>query len=364
MYKLEGINMMRLVLIVLLAVIGFESNGQACLVVADSIRREFKIPELGYAVVSADSILEMRVVGEEKVGSGRVAILTDRFRIGSNTKAITGFIAAQMVKIGLLKWDTKFFDLFPEMKAGSRKDYHNITLLQALSFRTKLPKYTYTNAVPVKSQFYGNEEEQRMQFAKWMFSQPTQHTKDTMGYTNLGYLVAELMMEKASGKSYKELVKELNGLLGTNFGFGRPSTGDTLQTYGHDSLLRPEDGKYDYKLEWLLAAGNINATLPDYVKFIQEQLKGLQGKSKLFTKEEYNFLHFGLPVFSIGWFCDKDDDGHIFSHNTGNPGTFLTSVYVYRDIDRAYILLSNVQSASAEKGLDCLFDLLFDRYQK
>ncbi len=356
--------MKRWVWLLLLWVCGFQANGQACLAVADSIRREFRIPELGYAVVSSDSIIEMQVLGEKKAGSGRVANLNDRFRIGSNTKAITGFIAAQMVKRGQLKWDTKFFDLFPEMKAGSRKEYYNITLLQALSFRTKLPKYTYTNAVPVKSQFHGNDEEQRMQFAKWMISQLPQKTKDTMGYTNLGYLVAEFMMEKASGKSYKELVKELNGLLGTNFGFGRPSAVDTLQTYGHDSLLRPEDGKYDYKLEWLLAAGNINATLPDYVKFIQEQLKGLQGKSKFFTKEEYNFLHFGLPVFSVGWFWDKDDDGHIFSHNTGNPGTFLTSVYVYRDIDRVYILFSNVQSTLAEKGLDNLFDQLFDKYQK
>ena len=356
--------MKRWVLIMLFWVIGIKVNGQSCLMIADSIRKEFNIPELGYAVLSADTILEMQVLGVKKAGSGWVANLNDRFRIGSNTKAITGFIAAQMVKRGQLKWDSKFFDLFPEMIAGSRKEYYNITLLQALSFRTKLPKYTYINAVPVKSQFHGNEEEQRMQFAKWMFSQPPQNTKDKMGYTNLGYLVAELMMEKASGKSYKALVSELKGLLGTTFGFGRPSAVDTLQTYGHDSLLRPEDGRDDYKLEWLLAAGNINATLPDYVKFIQKQLKGLQGKSKLFTKEEYNFLHFGLPVFSVGWFWDKDDDGKIFSHNTGNPGSFLTSVYVYRDMYRAYILFSNVQSTLAEKGLDNLFDQLFDKYQK
>ena len=56
---------------------------------ADSIRLAYKIPELGYAVVSRDSVIELDVAGVKKWGANLAAEKNDLFRIGSNTKAIT-----------------------------------------------------------------------------------------------------------------------------------------------------------------------------------------------------------------------------------------------------------------------------------
>lgn len=88
---------------------------------ADSIRRSYKMPELAYAVVSADSVYECNVLGVRKINTKLAASKTDRFRLGSNTKAITGFIAALLVKEKKISWNTKFFDLFPELKAAAEK---------------------------------------------------------------------------------------------------------------------------------------------------------------------------------------------------------------------------------------------------
>src|SRR5438045_1151710 len=104
-------------IIVLLLLINSYSNGQSTVAFADSIRKASKTPELAYAVVSADSVYEMQVLGVRKINTKLGARLTDRFRIGSNTKAITGMLAALLVKQGKLSWNTKLFDLFPEMKA-------------------------------------------------------------------------------------------------------------------------------------------------------------------------------------------------------------------------------------------------------
>ena len=49
---------------------------------ADSIRKAYHIPELGFAVVSADSVYEMKVLGVTKMNATRKAALTDKFRIG------------------------------------------------------------------------------------------------------------------------------------------------------------------------------------------------------------------------------------------------------------------------------------------
>jgi CubicO group peptidase (beta-lactamase class C family) len=340
------------------------TNAQSTLAFADSIRKAYHIPEIAYAVVSSTGIYEMQTIGIKKINTTRVAEATDKFRIGSNTKAITGFIAALLVKQNKITWDTKFFDLYPELKAKSKKVYYNVTLLNLLSFRTKLFPYTYTYAEPTKKQFTGNEDEQRYQFTKWFFQQEPVAGEDSIHFSNLGYVAAALMLEKVSGKIYKQLVADLGTQLNIHFDFGAPNATNSLQPWGHDKDLKPEAPADNYKLNWLLAAGNITLSLPDYVKFIQLQLQGLAGQSKLLSKEEFEFLHYGLYKFAVGWFWLKNEDGQSYSYNIGNPGTFLSKVYVFKDIDKAYILLSNAQSPDTDKGLSTLFNELERKYSQ
>ncbi len=330
----------------------------------ESIRLQYNIPELSYAVVSSDSILALEYGGVTRINTNHKAQLTDRFRIGSITKAITGFIAALLVKEGKIKWDTKFFDLFPELKTTSNKAYHQLTLLNLLTFRAPLSAYTYTNPVPTKEQFSGDEAAQRYQFTKWFFQQPAYNNNKGIVHSNLGFVAAGLMLEKASGKPYKQLVTDLGERIGISFGFGQPNSTDSLQPWGHNEDLQPEPPGDNYKLGWLLAAGNINVSLPDYAKFIQLQLRGLQGRSDLLTKQEFEFLHYGLPQFSVGWFREKDKKGRPYSYNIGNPGTFLSRVYVFGAADRGFILFANVQSEEAERGMDVLFDALSKKYNR
>lgn len=338
------------------------ANGQTTVAFADSISKQYHIPEIGYAVVSSDKILELKTIGVKKINTLRTAGINDKFRIGSNTKAITGFIAAQLVRQHKISWDTKFFDLFPELKTKSNPAYHNLTLLNLLTFRTKLFPYSYTYSKPTQDQFSGNEEQQRYQFTAWFFHHKPIKSKDSINFSNLDYVAAGQMLEKVSGKSYKELVADLGQQLGIHFGFGNPNSSDTLQPWGHNEDLIPEPPGDNYKLNWLLAAGNINVSLPDYSKFIQVQLKGLSGNSELLSKEAFNFLHFGLAQFSVGWFSGKDENNQIFSYNIGNPGTFLTEVYVFPEMDRAFILFANAQTEDTEAGLNVLYDELKRKY--
>jgi CubicO group peptidase (beta-lactamase class C family) len=329
---------------------------------ADSLRKKYKIPELAYAVISADSVYEWNVSGVRKVNTKLTATTNDRFRLGSNTKAITGFIAALLVKEGKIAWDTKFFDLYPELKAGSRKEYHQLTLLQLLTFRSKLFMYTYTYAEPSKGQFSGSEEQQRYQFAKWFFKHEPVQTNDSINFSNLSYVAAGLMLEKASGKSYKQLVNELGKQLDIDFGFGRPNRIVQSQTCGHNALLQPEETAEDFKLDWLLAAGNLNCTLPDYLKFIQLQLKGLKGNSVLLSKKDYEFLLYGSTRFTVGWLPRFDSNYGSYAFNIGNPGTYLSKVYLYKDIDRAFVILTNAQTEQAEIGTEILLNELRKKY--
>lgn len=332
--------------------------------IADSVRVKYKIPEMAYAVVSGDSVIEMATIGVQRIHTSYSALPNDRFRIGSNTKAITGLIAALLVKKRLLTWNTRFFDVFPELNTHSKRAYRNVTLLQLLTFRTRLIPYTYTYPVPTPGQFIGSDSAQRYQFATWFFKQPPVTDKKEIHFSNLGYVAAGMMLEKVSGKPYKQLVDELGITIGVHFGFGAPNTTDTLQPWGHTAELQPEAPIKNVKLEWLLAAGNINLNIADYTKVIQFFLKALQGRNDMLTKKEAEFLMFCEPRFSVGWFWNVDTNGNSVVYNIGNPGTFLSRVYIVPSADKACILLTNVQSVDADNGLDEMYNQFLRMYCK
>ncbi|MFN8300003.1 MAG: serine hydrolase domain-containing protein [Chitinophagales bacterium] len=328
----------------------------------DSIRLKYQLPELAYAVVSADSVLEIHLSGIKQRGGNHPAELTDRFRIGSNTKAITAYIAMRLVQQGLLSWQTKFAELFPALKKSMRPAYRNYTLLNLLTFRCRLPKWTYTNAQPSAATIAGSAVEQRMQFALWILRQKPVHAKDSINFSNPAYVLAGLMLEKASGKSYEQLIQDLATELHIEIGFGAPNTSDTLQPCGHDADLAPETNNVNPRLNWLMAAGNLNLSLPDYIRFIQLQLKGLQNGDGQISKQQYQWLHHGFTRFALGWF-NHTEQGKQYSFNTGNPGTFLSHVLVADESNRALIIFTNVQSPEAEQAVKTLTDSLRLRYR-
>lgn len=284
-----------------------------------------QIPELGYAVISADSIYALSVTGVQRVNTTYPAHINDRFHIGSNTKGVTAYIASRLVKEGKLRWDTRFFALYPELKQQSRAVYGDITLGDLLTFRGKLPGYTYTYEKPTNA-----EIKDRYELAAYFLRQAPMAAVNGLTPSNADYVLAGLMLEKASGKTYKELVRAL----GFNFEFDYPNLHDTLQPWGHDVNMQPVPPGEQYKMNWLLSAGNINVSLPDYIRFIQVVMK----------EEE---LLFGKPDFAYGWF----NDGHV-AWNEGNAGAFITQVRIDRHKRKAYIIFTNAASEATHDAVN------------
>ena len=339
--------------------------GQSDTHFADSIILKYKIPELAYAVISAHSVLELQVLGLKKINTNSKAQINDKFRIGSNTKTITSYITELLVKQGKIKMGTKFFDLYPELKAKSNPAYYDLNLQDLLTFRAKLISWTYTYDTPTEKEIKGKEQQQRYEFVAWVLQQSPDSAKKTTYWSNPSYVAVGMMLEKVTGKDYKTLVAELGKDLNIDFEFGQPNSIDKNQPWGHNADLIPEKPSTNYKLNWLSSAGNINVSLPDYVKFIQLQLQGLLGESKIFTEEEFNYMHFGLPKFSFGWQVYLDEKTNLkYSFHKGNPGTFLSQVFICKEANRAFIFFTNVQSEDAEKGLAILFEELKSKYNK
>ena len=331
---------------------------------ADSIRKQYKIPELAFAIISSDSIFEMQTLGVQRINTILIARPYDRFHIGSNTKAITSFIAALLVEQKQIQWDTKFLDLFPELTQKSRKEYQNITLQDLLTFRGKLPSYTYTFTKPTKEQITGDNAEQRYQLAKYFLSEHPMQIENGLTPSNADYILAGLMLERVTNRPFKDLVTDFGKTLGLSFGFDYPNLSDALQPWGHDINLKPLPPHYDYKLNWLLSAGNINVNLPDYIKFIQLQLKGLKGETKILSSQTFKELLYGLPVFSFGWYntVDTVTNYHI-AYNEGNAGAFITQVQIVQETGKAFIIFTNSASKKTGEGTLILMHYLKRKYR-
>ncbi|WP_198172768.1 serine hydrolase domain-containing protein [Hymenobacter ginkgonis] len=331
------------------------ARGQASSAYADSVRQAYHIPELAYAVVSADAVLECQVLGIQRQHSDLRAKPTDRFHLGSNTKAITALVAAQLVEQGKLTWTTPFLSLFPELKAASRRCYWRITLQDLLTFRGKLPAYTYSFAQPTQARIIGDNATQRWRLAQYFLAQPPQSPRDGLTPSNADYILAGLMLEKATGKTYKALVTDWGTAHGIAFGFDYPNLTDVQQPWGHSPAGIPLPPADNYKLNWLLSAGNLNVTLPDYVKFVQLQLRGLKGQTAELPQPVCEQLLFGWPTFAFGWFNKTDQETqHHVAYNEGNAGAFLTQVQLIREADRAYILFTNSAAPETAAGLAVL----------
>lgn len=140
--------------------------GQDLTSIEDSLRKANQIPEVAFAVVTKDSILEIAYLGYHKLNSPDTASSTDRFHIGSNTKAMTGFVAAKLVETKKIKWDTRFFDLYPNWKIKADSGYLKMTLQDLLSHRARIQPFTSDKEYNLLPQFIGTKYERRLEFSK------------------------------------------------------------------------------------------------------------------------------------------------------------------------------------------------------
>jgi CubicO group peptidase (beta-lactamase class C family) len=355
--------MYRIILTLLLIIfVSLQSQAQSLSRFADSVRSTYHIPELAFAVVSADSVLETGYFGVRRFGSDLAARSEDRFRIGSNTKAITSAIATHLIATRKITWETKFLDLYPELRAKCNPAFINITLLDLINMQVPFPSYTYTVKTPTRKQLNPKgtktEAEERLSFVEWFLSHKPVEEKSRKYYlSNVSYSAIGLMLERASGRSYQELARDYGENFYAHFEFGNPARKDSTQTWGHTTNNIPEPISDDYKLNWLLPAGNINATLPDYVKFIQTQFRAMPGVLSIPGATGVN-----CKQFAGGWFWDLRPDHHVVYSNLGNPGSFTTTVHMIPSIDRAYIIFTNSQNEETYQGINALLEEMKRRY--
>ena len=139
--------------------------------ILEVIRAKYKIPCLAAAVLEGDQLVARGITGVRKAGSSERATLNDQFHLGSDTKAMTATLVAELIEEGKLDWSTTIGQIF----GGSVKDmdpaWRTVTVEQLLTHRGGAP--TNLNEGGLWSRLWerkGTPTEQRMELVKGVLS--------------------------------------------------------------------------------------------------------------------------------------------------------------------------------------------------
>jgi CubicO group peptidase (beta-lactamase class C family) len=256
----------------------------------EAIREKHNLPALAAAVVVDGKIVVTNAVGFRKNGGPEKVTVDDKFHLGSVTKSMTATVAAMLVEQGKISWMTTIGEAFPEFKSEIHPDYLGVTLEQLLSHRGGAPGEAPGDLWRKAWAAKGTAAEQRLAFIKGILARKPEAKPGTRFiYSNQGYTIAGVMLEKATGKTWEDLLRStLFEPLGmTTAGFGGPaSVGKVDQPWGHTKALFsgieavPPGPRADNPLA-ISPAGAVHCSIGDLAEYAAFHMAGERGESRL-----------------------------------------------------------------------------------
>ncbi len=252
-----------------------------------------KVPGLGISIVVDNEIIYSKGFGLRNIKKKEKVTKDTIFPIGSTTKPFTSTAIAMLVEDGLLEWDKPIRNYCPEFKFKDSYINENVTIRDILGHRTGMPGHNFV--------WFGFEPEITY-MDKVQYLDASKPFRTTFQYCNILYCSTAELIEKLTGKSYSEFVKERIlkplGMKKTFF-----SREDVWKDSDYAALYTEKDGEIiesaDIDLKFGEGSGNINSTAEDMAKFLRFHLS----KGKVNDKEllsETNLVKTHLPATIIG----------------------------------------------------------------
>jgi len=364
--------MKRIFTLLLLLFVLKDASSQAFIKVADSLRRMRNIPGMVYAVFSTDSIYDIGASGIKKIRTKNPVTVQNRFMIGSNTSTFTTYIAQKLVDAKKISWNTTLISVLPELNGKTMKLYHKFTLEHFLTGRagirpfTELKDYQTANIASLT----GNAKQQRLFFTNQILKERPMPIEDSSKgvYSVASVCIATSMLEKASGKTWEELVElYINKPLKIHAELGFPIKKDSTQPSGHwdvyGAISAEPDTYWAYSFPVLVPAQGINITINDYIKFIREYLLALQQKKSTLTQKTVNHMLFGFPTYSLGWNNLTWKENYI-ANVMGRGAIFSSYVEIVADKNLAIVVLCNIGTTDGRAGAMNFGRILRENYVK
>ncbi len=273
---------------------------------------------MGSLTIAKDgNVLYTRTIGYSQINGTEKKPLTaaNRFRIGSITKMFTAAMILQLVEEGKLKLTDTLDKFYPQIPNAKK-----ITIVQILAHRSGIPNVRRDRSSGKTASGPMTKDEMLALIAKGTpdFEPDTKHS-----YSNSGYFLLGLILEKLTGKPYGEALEER---ITSKIGLA-----DTYTATGNIDVNKNESLTYiNTGSDWkqgpethpsiLFGGGAIVSTPNDLAKFIQALFNG-----KIVSKESLDQMKtmrdgegLGMVTFA---FAGKTFYGH--TGGADNYGAWL-----------------------------------------
>lgn len=272
---------------------------------------------MGSLVIARDGdVLYTRAIGYSQIkGSEKIPVTAaTRFRIGSITKMFTAALVLQLVEEGKLKLTDTLDKFFPQIPNAKK-----ITIEQILAHRSGIHDFTEDQDYRSWKMQPKTKDEMLAIIAK---ETPDFEPGAKFSYSNSGYVILGYIVEKLTGKTYAEVLKQRItskiGLKNTYAGAGKTNAGKNESfSYNYLGDWKPET---ETDLSIPGGAGAIVSTPNDLIKFIQALFDGkvVSSESLALMKPVKGDYGMGMESFTY--------NGKTFYGHTGgidNSGAWL-----------------------------------------
>lgn len=292
------------------------------------------------------------IIYEKQLGAANmefdVPISRDtKFEIASLTKPFTAILTLQLAQAGKLNLEDRLTKYFPEVR---RSDAETITIRHMLSHTSGIQDYVGIS--PEFGSWSDKKVVEELEKATISFIPGTKFQ-----YSSSTYILLRILLERATGKSYEQLLEEQILVLAGMTQTGVIHNQEVIQGKA-SGYIRTNDGiKNAYPIlnpELFVGAASVYTTANDLLKFDRALYSGT-----LLSNEFQKLMY--TPVqkpYSYGWFI-KQTDGRskVVSHG-GDTFGYTSLLQRVLDSETLIVVLSNMQSVDRDAIVKILDGLL------
>ena len=283
-----------------------------------------------------------------------------KFRIGSLTKAFTSMLVLQLVDRGKIMLDGKITDYLPDYP---KKQGDRVTIHQLLTHTSGIPDYgELPNYRDFSRQPYTPESLSKL-FADSSFRfEPG----SKFSYSNSGYILLGMIIEKVTGKSYEQVLQEniLNPLNMSSSGYDRHDTILVKRARGYEKKANRFVNAPYLDMSVPYSAGSLYSTVEDLFLWDQalytDRLLAKQTSDRMFIP----YIPAYGKSYGYGWVVGKDaigssSDSVMVIEHGGTISGFSALISRIPSERHLIVLLSNTRPVAFGSMIRALRGILY-----
>lgn len=340
---------------------------------ADDILKQWNIPGLALAIVHKDKLIYSKGYGFRDLENKLPSTETTLFPIASNTKLFTSTIAAQLAAEGKLSLDKPVRTYLPDIQFYTEELTSRVTLRDMLSHRTGLPTF---DGIWVNAPFKRTEA-----LSKIAYMKPTLGYREGYIYNNMMYTGAGLAIERVTGKTWEDNVKEriFKPLSMNSSGFTGVGTKPAERA---KSYFDNEEGKlvartFSSQSETLGPAGTIYSNMKDMGNWLITLVNSGRFKGKQviaasaiaetmipnnLSDKRGRYDELSNSIYALGRIVQTYKGTKIVSHTGSIDGFYSNLTYLPKDSLAIFIVHNSTAAGSLRSVMNLpMLDILLGR---